>query len=81
MLPETRPLTNLTVPYGVRIGERRRQQVRVVTVRDGATQELNTDRQAIPVPRHLVTCPHYLLPGLDGRAEITIPTTACLTPP
>ncbi|TQC40140.1 N-formylglutamate amidohydrolase [Rhodococcus sp. WS4] len=36
---------------------------------------LDTDRQAIPVPRQLVTCPHYLLPGLDGRAEITIPTT------
>ncbi|MCZ4590306.1 N-formylglutamate amidohydrolase [Rhodococcus opacus] len=37
---------------------------------------LDTDRQAIPVPHQLVTCPHYLLPGLDGRAEITIPTTA-----
>nr|GLK37855.1 hypothetical protein GCM10017611_47200 [Rhodococcus wratislaviensis] len=37
---------------------------------------LDTDRQVIPVPRQLVTCPHYLLPGLDGRAEITIPTTA-----
>jgi len=37
---------------------------------------LDTDRQPIPVPRQLVTCPHYLLPGLDGRAEITIPTTA-----
>ncbi|EKT81608.1 hypothetical protein WSS_A16391 [Rhodococcus opacus M213] len=37
---------------------------------------LDTDRQPIPVPRQLVTCPHYLLPGLDGRAEITITTTA-----
>ncbi|MFE5702009.1 N-formylglutamate amidohydrolase [Rhodococcus koreensis] len=37
---------------------------------------LDTDRQPIPMPRQLVTCPHYLLPGLDGRAEITIPTTA-----
>jgi len=37
---------------------------------------LDTDRQAIPVPHQLVTCPHYLLPGLDGKAEITIPTTA-----
>ncbi|QTJ68630.1 N-formylglutamate amidohydrolase [Rhodococcus sp. ZPP] len=37
---------------------------------------LGTDRQPIPVPGQLVTCPHYLLPGLDGRAEITILTTA-----
>jgi len=37
---------------------------------------LDTDRQPIPVPHQLVTCPHYLPPGLDGRAEITIPTTA-----
>ncbi|PBC47229.1 N-formylglutamate amidohydrolase [Rhodococcus sp. ACPA1] len=37
---------------------------------------LDTDRQPIPVPHQLVTCPHYLLPGLDGRAEITIPTKA-----
>lgn len=37
---------------------------------------LGTDRQPIPVPRQLLTCPHYLLPGLDGSAEITITTTA-----
>ncbi|QSE86785.1 N-formylglutamate amidohydrolase [Rhodococcus koreensis] len=37
---------------------------------------LDTDRQAIPVPRQVVTCPHYLLSAIDGRAEITIPTTA-----
>ncbi|GAF48805.1 hypothetical protein [Rhodococcus wratislaviensis] len=37
---------------------------------------LDTDRQPIPVPRQLVTCPHYLLPALDSRAEITVPTTA-----
>ena len=36
---------------------------------------LDTDRQPMPVPPQLLTCPHYLLPGLDGRAEITIPTT------
>ena len=29
--------------YGVRIGERRRQQIRVVTVRDGAAQEFVLD--------------------------------------
>ena len=37
---------------------------------------LDTDRQAIPVPRQVVTCPHYLRSAIDGRAEITIPTTA-----
>ncbi|AHK35751.1 N-formylglutamate aminohydrolase [Rhodococcus opacus PD630] len=37
---------------------------------------LDTDRQAIPVPRQVVTCPHYQLSAVDGRAEITIPTTA-----
>lgn len=37
---------------------------------------LDTDRQAIPVPRQVVTCPHYQLSAIDGRAEITIPTTA-----
>ena len=37
---------------------------------------LDTDRRAIPVPRQVVTCPHYLLSAIDGRAEITIPTTA-----
>jgi hypothetical protein len=37
---------------------------------------LDTDRQAIPVPRQVVTCPHYLLSAIDGRAEIAIPTTA-----
>jgi hypothetical protein len=37
---------------------------------------LDTDRQAIPVPRQVVTCPHYPLSAIDGRAEIAIPTTA-----
>ncbi|MDJ0418876.1 N-formylglutamate amidohydrolase [Rhodococcus opacus] len=37
---------------------------------------LDTDRQGIPVPRQVVTCPHYQLSAIDGRAEITIPTTA-----
>jgi hypothetical protein len=37
---------------------------------------LDTDRQAIPVPRQVITCPHYLLSAIDGRAEIAIPTTA-----
>ena len=37
---------------------------------------LDTERRAIPVPRQVVTCPHYLLSAIDGRAEITIPTTA-----
>ncbi|GAF45420.1 hypothetical protein [Rhodococcus wratislaviensis] len=37
---------------------------------------LDTDRQAIPVPRQVLTCPHYLLSAIDGRAEITIPTPA-----
>ncbi|AII10866.1 N-formylglutamate amidohydrolase [Rhodococcus opacus] len=37
---------------------------------------LDTDRQAIPVPRQVVTCPHYLLSAIDGREQITIPTTA-----
>ena len=37
---------------------------------------LDTDRRVITVPRQVVTCPHYLLPTLDSRAEITIPTTA-----
>jgi hypothetical protein len=37
---------------------------------------LDTDRRAIPLPRQVVTCPHYLLSAIDGRAEITIPTTA-----
>ena len=37
---------------------------------------VDTDRRAIPVPRQVVTCPHYLLLAIDGRAEITIPTTA-----
>ncbi|SEB70824.1 hypothetical protein SAMN04490239_1319 [Rhodococcus koreensis] len=37
---------------------------------------LGTDRQPTPAPRQLVTCPHYLLPGLDGRAEITVTATA-----
>ncbi|MFD9670124.1 hypothetical protein ACFWAY_52855 [Rhodococcus sp. NPDC059968] len=36
---------------------------------------LDTERQGIPVPRQLVTSRHYLLPGLDGRTELTIPTT------
>ncbi|WP_009475997.1 hypothetical protein [Rhodococcus sp. JVH1] len=37
---------------------------------------LDTDRRAIPVPRQVVACPHYLLSAIDGRAEIAIPTTA-----
>ncbi|ABH00629.1 conserved hypothetical protein (plasmid) [Rhodococcus jostii RHA1] len=37
---------------------------------------LDTDRQAIPVPRQVLTCPHYLLSAIDGREQITIPTTA-----
>ncbi|MFD9665818.1 N-formylglutamate amidohydrolase [Rhodococcus sp. NPDC059968] len=37
---------------------------------------LDTDRRAIPLPRQVLTCPHYLLSAIDGRAEITIPTTA-----
>ncbi|RYE39501.1 MAG: N-formylglutamate amidohydrolase [Hyphomicrobiales bacterium] len=37
---------------------------------------VDTDGQAIPVPRQVVTCPHYQLSAIDGRAEITIPTTA-----
>ena len=37
---------------------------------------LDTNRRAIPVPRQVVTCPHYLLPALDGRAEVTIDTNA-----
>ncbi|MDH6291935.1 N-formylglutamate amidohydrolase [Rhodococcus opacus] len=37
---------------------------------------LDTDRRAIPAPRQLVTCPQYLLPAIEARAEITIPTTA-----
>ena len=36
----------------------------------------DTDRRVITVPRQVVTCPHYFLPTLDSRAEITIPTTA-----
>ncbi len=36
---------------------------------------LDTDRRAIPVPRQVITCPHYQLSAIDGRAEITIPTT------
>ncbi|MFD7012419.1 N-formylglutamate amidohydrolase [Rhodococcus jostii] len=36
---------------------------------------LDTDRQAIPVPRQVLTCPH-LLSAIDGREQITIPTTA-----
>ncbi|ANS31991.1 hypothetical protein R1CP_36925 (plasmid) [Rhodococcus opacus] len=27
---------------------------------------LDTDRQAIPVPRQVVTCPHYLLSAIEG---------------
>ena len=37
---------------------------------------LDTDRQAIPVPRQVVPCPHYLLSAIDGRDQITVPTTA-----
>ncbi|MFF2112519.1 N-formylglutamate amidohydrolase [Rhodococcus koreensis] len=37
---------------------------------------LDTDRQPTPVPRDLVTCPHYLLSAIDGRESITITTTA-----
>ncbi|ABH00272.1 MULTISPECIES: hypothetical protein [Rhodococcus] len=37
---------------------------------------LDSTRRTIPVPRQVVTCPHYLLPALDGRAEVTIDTTA-----
>ncbi|MEU2006925.1 N-formylglutamate amidohydrolase [Rhodococcus sp. NPDC019627] len=37
---------------------------------------LDTDRRALPVPRQMVTCPHYLLSAIDGREQITIPTTA-----
>jgi len=37
---------------------------------------LDTDRQAIPVPRQVVACPHYLLSAIDGREQITISTTA-----
>ncbi|QSE88029.1 N-formylglutamate amidohydrolase (plasmid) [Rhodococcus pseudokoreensis] len=28
---------------------------------------LDTDRQAIAVPRQVLTCPHYLLSAIDGR--------------
>ncbi|MFD9669158.1 N-formylglutamate amidohydrolase [Rhodococcus sp. NPDC059968] len=35
-----------------------------------------TDRQAIPVPRQVLTCPHYLRSTIDGSEQITIPTTA-----
>ncbi|BAH55590.1 MULTISPECIES: hypothetical protein [Rhodococcus] len=37
---------------------------------------LDSTRRTIPVPRQVVTCPHYLLAALDGRAEVTIDTTA-----
>ncbi|WP_257016231.1 N-formylglutamate amidohydrolase [Rhodococcus sp. ACS1] len=37
---------------------------------------LGTDHQAIPVPRQVVPCPHYLLSAIDGREQITVPTTA-----
>jgi hypothetical protein len=37
---------------------------------------LDTDRQATPVPRQVATCPHYPLSAIDGREQITIPTTA-----
>ncbi|MDH6292817.1 N-formylglutamate amidohydrolase [Rhodococcus opacus] len=37
---------------------------------------LDMDRRAVPVPRQVVTCPHYLLSAIDGRDEITIPTMA-----
>jgi len=37
---------------------------------------LDTDRQAIPVPRQVLACPHYLLSTIDGREQISIPTTA-----
>jgi hypothetical protein len=37
---------------------------------------LDTDRQPIPVPRQVVTCPHYLLSAIDGREQIAIPTSA-----
>ena len=37
---------------------------------------LDTDRQAIAVPRQVVTSPHYLLSAIDGREQIAIPTTA-----
>ncbi|MFE5708444.1 N-formylglutamate amidohydrolase [Rhodococcus koreensis] len=37
---------------------------------------VDIDRRPIPVPRQVVTCPHYLLSAIGGRAEITIPTTA-----
>ncbi|GAF43617.1 hypothetical protein RW1_009_00410 [Rhodococcus wratislaviensis NBRC 100605] len=37
---------------------------------------LDTDRQAIAVPRQVLTCPHYLLSAVAGREQITIPTTA-----
>ena len=36
---------------------------------------LDSNRRAIPVPRQVVTCPHYGLPVLDGRAEVTIDST------
>ncbi|MDF3311626.1 N-formylglutamate amidohydrolase [Rhodococcus sp. T2V] len=37
---------------------------------------LDTDRQAIRVPHHVVACPHYRLRGGDGDPEIRIVTTA-----
>ncbi|QSE87599.1 N-formylglutamate amidohydrolase (plasmid) [Rhodococcus pseudokoreensis] len=33
---------------------------------------LDSNRRAILVPPQIVTCPHYPLPALDGRAEGTI---------
>ena len=36
---------------------------------------LDTNRRAIPVPHQVVTCPHYLLSAIDGREDITVPTT------
>jgi hypothetical protein len=37
---------------------------------------LDTDRQAIRVPRQVVTCPHYLLRTGDAGPKIRIVTTA-----
>lgn len=37
---------------------------------------LDTDRQAIRVPRQVVGCPHYLLRTGDSGPEIRIVTTA-----
>ena len=35
---------------------------------------LDTDRRAIPPPRQLVAFPQYLLPTIDIRGDLTLPT-------